>query len=153
MSCRAAWPACDVGPPPNNRCFGGSDSKEAQVQYVGIDWAYRRAAWCALREGGEIAGEGVGAGGRGRVGQARLAARGRRPCLCGDDERRGVGARPPRGRGLGGGGGRRAEGQGTGAVGVIAVGTAVANGPPRRSQRALLTHWAPALGSGVEARF
>src|SRR5215218_2451908 len=59
MSCRAAWPACDVGPPPNNRCFGGSDSKEAQVQYVGIDWAYRRAAWCALREGGEIGGEGL----------------------------------------------------------------------------------------------
>src|SRR5215217_3796025 len=59
MSCRAAWPVCDVGPPPNNRCFGGSDSKEAQVQYVGIDWAYRRAAWCALREGGEIGGEGL----------------------------------------------------------------------------------------------
>ena len=39
------------------------------------------------------------------------------------------------------------------AAGLIAVGTAVANGPPRRSQRALLTHWAPALGSGVEARF
>jgi hypothetical protein len=34
---------------------------------------------------------------------------------------------------------------------VIAVGTALASGPPRRSQRALLTHWAPALGSGVEA--
>ena len=34
---------------------------------------------------------------------------------------------------------------------AIAVGTAVAGGPPRRSQRALLTHWAPALGSGVEA--
>jgi hypothetical protein len=34
----------------------------------------------------------------------------------------------------------------------IAVGTALAGGPPRRSQRALLTHWAPALGGGVEAR-
>jgi hypothetical protein len=43
--------------------------------------------------------------------------------------------------------------KGAGAAGLIAVGTAVANGPPRRSQRALLTHWAPALGSGVEARF
>ena len=32
----------------------------------------------------------------------------------------------------------------------IAVGTALAGGPPRRSQRALLTHWAPASGSGVE---
>jgi hypothetical protein len=28
------------------------------VQYVGIDWAYRRAAWCAVRERGEIADEG-----------------------------------------------------------------------------------------------
>jgi transposase len=37
--------------------FGGSDSNEARVQYVGIDWAYRRAAWCALREGGGIAEE------------------------------------------------------------------------------------------------
>ena len=33
----------------------------------------------------------------------------------------------------------------------IAVGTAVAGGPPRRSQRALLPHWAPPLGFGVEA--
>ena len=29
------------------------------MQYVGIDWAYRRAAWCALGEGGAIGGEGV----------------------------------------------------------------------------------------------
>ena len=29
------------------------------MQYVGIDWAYRRAAWCALGEGGATAGEGV----------------------------------------------------------------------------------------------
>ena len=36
--------------------------------------------------------------------------------------------------------------------GALAVGTAVAGGPPRRSQRARLTHWAPPLGSGVEAR-
>jgi len=35
---------------------------------------------------------------------------------------------------------------------VIAVGTAVADGPPRRSQRALLAHWAPPLGLGVEPR-
>jgi hypothetical protein len=28
------------------------------VKYVGIDWAYRRAQWCALSSGGEIAGEG-----------------------------------------------------------------------------------------------
>src|SRR5215217_1029729 len=29
------------------------------MQYVGIDWAYRRAAWCALGEGGATVGEGV----------------------------------------------------------------------------------------------
>ena len=29
------------------------------MQYVGIDWAYRRAAWCALSEGGAISGEGM----------------------------------------------------------------------------------------------
>jgi hypothetical protein len=34
---------------------------------------------------------------------------------------------------------------------VLAVGTAVAGGPPRRSQRALLAHWAPPLGTGVES--
>jgi len=28
------------------------------VKYVGLDWAYRRAQWCALGAGGEIAGEG-----------------------------------------------------------------------------------------------
>src|SRR5215216_2348761 len=35
---------------------------------------------------------------------------------------------------------------------VIAVGTALAGGPPHRSQRALLTHWAPALGTNAKAR-
>src|SRR5206468_3359127 len=34
---------------------------------------------------------------------------------------------------------------------VIAVGTALTGGPPRRSQRALLTHWAPASGTNAEA--
>jgi transposase len=29
------------------------------MEYVGIDWAYRRAAWCALGEGGAVSGEGV----------------------------------------------------------------------------------------------
>jgi transposase len=29
------------------------------MQFVGIDWAYRRAAWCAKVKGGEIVGEGV----------------------------------------------------------------------------------------------
>src|SRR5436305_9915292 len=29
------------------------------MQYVGLDWAYRQASWCALGEGGAITGEGV----------------------------------------------------------------------------------------------
>jgi hypothetical protein len=29
------------------------------VQYLGIDWSYRRAAWCALSEGGTTVGEGA----------------------------------------------------------------------------------------------
>src|SRR5256712_2194592 len=29
-----------------------------EVKYVGLDWAYRTAQWCALDPGGEIAGEG-----------------------------------------------------------------------------------------------
>ena len=33
---------------------------------------------------------------------------------------------------------------------VFAVGTALAGGPPHRSQRARLTHWAPASGTNVE---
>ena len=35
--------------------------------------------------------------------------------------------------------------------GAVAASTAVASVPPRRSQRALLTHWAPALGASVES--
>jgi transposase len=31
-----------------------SDSKEAHVQYLGIDWGTRRAAWCALDDQGEV---------------------------------------------------------------------------------------------------
>ena len=29
------------------------------MNYVGIDWAYGRAAWCAMGETGTIAGEGM----------------------------------------------------------------------------------------------
>jgi transposase len=32
--------------------------EEAVMRYVGIDWAYRVAQWCALDPGGEVAGEG-----------------------------------------------------------------------------------------------
>ena len=35
-----------------------SDAEEADVQYLGIDWGTRKAAWCALDERGRIAGEG-----------------------------------------------------------------------------------------------
>jgi hypothetical protein len=39
--------------------------------------------------------------------------------------------------------------------GLVAVGTALrlvdSGGPPRRSQRALLVHWAPGLGASVES--
>ncbi len=33
----------------------------------------------------------------------------------------------------------------------FAVGTALSGGPPHRSQRAALPHWAPASGAGIEA--
>jgi transposase len=29
------------------------------VEYVGIDWSYRRAAWCALSDAGAVVGEGA----------------------------------------------------------------------------------------------
>src|SRR3954451_22460404 len=29
------------------------------MQYLGIDWSYRRAAWCALSESGGVVGEGA----------------------------------------------------------------------------------------------
>ena len=29
------------------------------TQYVGIDWAYRRAQWCALSDAGKVVGEGA----------------------------------------------------------------------------------------------
>jgi len=44
---------------PEESRFGESDSKEAHMQYVGIDWGTRQAAWCARGEAGEISQEGV----------------------------------------------------------------------------------------------
>ena len=35
----------------------------------------------------------------------------------------------------------------------VAVGTALSGGPPRRSQRAELPHWAPTLGDDAQAVF
>ena len=29
------------------------------MEYLGIDWSYRRAAWCSLSEAGAIVGEGT----------------------------------------------------------------------------------------------
>jgi hypothetical protein len=86
------------------------------VQYVGIDSAYRRAAWCARGEGGAIVDKGVVAAHE--DGLARWCSRWARPRVRGDDERRRVGARSARGRELAGRGGRRAHGLGAGAVGV-----------------------------------
>ena len=37
--------------------------------------------------------------------------------------------------------------------GTIAVGTALTGGPPHRSQRALLTHWAPTSGHDAQSLF
>jgi hypothetical protein len=34
---------------------------------------------------------------------------------------------------------------------TVAVGTALSGGPPHRSRRAVLPHWAPASGAGVES--
>src|SRR5687768_11045531 len=50
------------GPP--RRTLRSSESQPpreggAAVEYVGIDWSYRRAAWCALSDAGAIVGEGA----------------------------------------------------------------------------------------------
>ena len=29
------------------------------MEYLGIDWSYRRAAWCSLNDAGVIVGEGA----------------------------------------------------------------------------------------------
>ena len=39
------------------------------------------------------------------------------------------------------------------AVRPFAVGTALTGGPPHRSQRALLTHWAPTSGHDAQSLF
>jgi hypothetical protein len=43
----------------NRRGDADSVREEAKVEYVGIDWATRRAAWCALNGAGEVVGGGV----------------------------------------------------------------------------------------------
>jgi transposase len=57
----------------NRRFETRSDAEEAQMQYVGIDWGTRKAAWCALEERRQVAAEGVVPADR--DGLARLVAR------------------------------------------------------------------------------
>jgi hypothetical protein len=52
------WPqrVGDVGPPAKNLRFGRSDSsKEALMQYLGMGWGTRKAAWCAVDDRGVLA--------------------------------------------------------------------------------------------------
>ena len=61
------------------------------MQYLGIDWGTRRAAWCALTRAGELQ-EGMISADEGGLARlvARLGAGGL--WLHRDDERRGLGA-------------------------------------------------------------
>ena len=45
------------------------------MNYVGIDWAYGRAAFCAMGEGGEIAAEGLIPADEDGLAEAGLGAR------------------------------------------------------------------------------
>src|SRR3954447_26712556 len=50
------------GPPRSRLSFGlllNPRREDPGVQYLGIDWAYRRAAWCAKNAGGDVLDEGV----------------------------------------------------------------------------------------------
>jgi transposase len=50
------------GPPRSRLSFGlllNPRREDPGVQYLGIDWAYRRAAWCAKNTRGEVLDEGV----------------------------------------------------------------------------------------------
>ena len=60
------------------------------MQYLGIDWGTRRAAWCALTASGELS-EGVIAADENGLTRLVARARARRPRLHRDDERRRLG--------------------------------------------------------------
>jgi transposase len=50
------------GPPWSRLSFGlllNPRREDLGMQYLGIDWAYRRAAWCAKNSGGDVLDEGV----------------------------------------------------------------------------------------------
>jgi hypothetical protein len=66
----------------------------AATRYVGIDWAYRRAAWCALSEGGAISQEGAVSADEDGLAKLVLAFGNGGQGVRGDDERRDLGARP-----------------------------------------------------------
>ena len=65
MECHEGPPGCGVaekGPPPRSlerRLALLFQREETQVNYVGIDWAYGRAAFCSMDESGSIEAEGM----------------------------------------------------------------------------------------------
>ena len=69
------------------------------MNYVGIDWAYGRAAWCAMSETRHDRRRGDDPGRGERARPAGLGARHRGRGLRGDDERRGLGQGPAAGAG------------------------------------------------------
>ena len=81
------------------------------MNYVGIDWAYGRAAWCAMGRRGDDRRRGDDPGQGGRARPAGLGARHRGRGLRGDDERRGLGQGPAAGARLAGEGRPRPQGQ------------------------------------------
>ncbi len=70
------------------------------MNYVGIDWAYGRAAWCALARGGQIEGEGLIPADEDGLARLALEARDRGQGLRRGDERRDLGQGPARARRL-----------------------------------------------------
>ena len=81
------------------------------MNYVGIDWAYGRAAWCAMGESGEIAAEGMIPAEEDGLARLVLELGTEASGLRRDDERRGLGPRPAAGRRLGDEGRPRPQGQ------------------------------------------
>src|SRR3954468_19924545 len=90
-------PERSVLPAPKTRCSREQRLRreEADVQYLGIDWGTRRAAWCALSPGGELTEGAISADEDGLL-PSRQPVGARRPWLHRDDERRGLGPRPAR---------------------------------------------------------
>src|ERR1700750_1083120 len=86
------------------------------MQYLGIDWGTRRAAWCAISPDGELTEGTITADEDGLV---RLVTRlGPEVRLHRDDERRTLGPRQPRHLRLEDPDRRRAQGQGDRPVGL-----------------------------------